>query len=145
MRLTIISLCLFFLSGCATIVNDANIPITVSFSDGSEGECKFRNKRGFWKTDVPDTVYIRRSDDQLLYECETSSGYEPEGAIVSEMEGEKLGASVLFFDFGITDAITDMHRTYQANIVIPVKTKKSNWRLKKEKAEAETDTDDSEG
>jgi hypothetical protein len=36
------------------------------------------------------------------------------------MEGGKLAASVVFFDFGITDAITDKHRTYQGNIVIPV-------------------------
>ena len=40
------------------------------------------------------------------------------------MEGAKLGASVLFFDLGITDAITDKHRTYQGNITIPVKAKK---------------------
>ena len=33
-------------SGCATITNDPNIPISVSFSDGSAGECTFRNKRG---------------------------------------------------------------------------------------------------
>ena len=34
------------LGGCATIVNDANIPVTASFSDGSEGTCEFQNKRG---------------------------------------------------------------------------------------------------
>ena len=31
-----------------------------------------------------------------------------------------MAASVIFWDFGITDSITDMHRTYQGNIVIPV-------------------------
>ena len=36
------------------------------------------------------------------------------------MEGGKLAASVVFWDLGITDAITDKHRTYQGNIVIPV-------------------------
>jgi hypothetical protein len=36
------------------------------------------------------------------------------------MEGGKLAASVVFWDFGITDAITDKHRTYQGNVVIPV-------------------------
>ena len=36
------------------------------------------------------------------------------------MEGGKLAASVVFFDLGITDAITDKHRIYQGNIVIPV-------------------------
>ena len=42
------------------------------------------------------------------------------GSIPSEMEGAKLGASVVFFDLGITDAITDKHRTYTPNFVIPV-------------------------
>ena len=35
-------------SGCATIVNDANIPLVFSFSDGSAGNCTFKNKRGAW-------------------------------------------------------------------------------------------------
>lgn len=63
---------------------------------------------------------IRRSDDALAYDCETSDGRKVNGLIKSETEGEKLAASILFFDFGITDAITDKHRTYQGNIVIPV-------------------------
>ncbi len=109
------------LSGCATIVNDPNIPVTASFSDGSEGSCEFRNKRGFWSADMPGTVMIRRSDDSLIYQCETEDGRKSSGAITSEIESGKLAASVIFWDLGITDAITDKHRTYQGNIVIPVK------------------------
>jgi hypothetical protein len=63
---------------------------------------------------------IRRSDDVLNYDCKTEDGRESNGSIRSEMEGGKLAASVVFFDLGITDAITDKHRTYQGNIVIPV-------------------------
>ena len=60
------------LSGCATIVNDANIPLTVSFSDGSSGQCIFRNKRGVWSSAIPTLgVMIRRSDDALIYDCTT--------------------------------------------------------------------------
>lgn len=109
------------LAGCATIVNDAYIPLTVSFSDGSEGECTFKNKRGTWSSHIPTTsVMIRRSDDSLNYDCNTAEGKEATGSIRSEMEGGKLAASVVFFDLGITDAITDKHRIYQGNIVIPV-------------------------
>jgi hypothetical protein len=36
------------------------------------------------------------------------------------MEGGKMAASVVFLDLGITDAITDKHRTYQRDIVIPI-------------------------
>lgn len=92
-----------------------------SISDGSSGQCKFQNKRGRWSTDVPTTnVMIRRSDDDLSYDCTTKDGREASGLIRSEMEGGKMAASVIFWDLGITDAITDKHRTYQGNVVIPV-------------------------
>lgn len=67
---------------------------------------------------------IRRSDDTLIYDCESEDGRESDGSVVSEIEGAKLTASVVFFDLGITDAITDKHRTYQGNIVIPLAPKK---------------------
>ncbi len=109
------------LSGCATIVNDPNIPLTFSFSDGSSGQCTFKNKRGVWSSAIPtQQVMIRRSDDALDYECTTEDGREANGSVRSEIEGDKLAASIIFWDFGITDSITDMHRTYQGNVVIPV-------------------------
>ena len=64
---------------------------------------------------------IRRSDDALKYECLTEDGRESVGSIASKMDAAKFGASVIFIDFGITDAITDKHRDYERNIVIPVK------------------------
>ena len=118
-------LALTSLVGCATIVNDSHIPVTATFSDGSSGECKFQNKRGLWTAEIPGSPMIRRSDDPLIYNCETEDGRKSSGSIVSEIEGAKLGASVIFFDLGITDSITDKHRTYQGNIVIPVKKVKS--------------------
>lgn len=112
------------LSGCATIVNDANIPLAVSFSDGCSGQCTFKNKRGAWVSNVPTPgVMIRRSDDSLMYNCTTEDGREANGSVVSEVEGGKLAASIIFWDLGITDAITDKHRTYQRTIVVPVQPK----------------------
>jgi hypothetical protein len=114
------------LSGCATLVNDSHIPLVVSFSDGSTGQCTFTNKRGSWSSQIPTSdIMIRRSDDELVYDCTTENGMASTGAVRSEMEGEKLAASVFFLDLGITDAITDMHRTYQGNIVLPVMTKEA--------------------
>ncbi len=112
------------LSGCATITNDSHIPIAFSFSDGSSGECTFKNKRGLWQSEIPTPgVMIRRSDDILVYECETEDGREAVGSVKSEIESGKMAASVIFWDFGITDSITDKHRTYQGNVVIPVESK----------------------
>ena len=63
---------------------------------------------------------IRQSDDPLKYDCETDDGRKAVGSIRSEVEGEKMAASVIFWDLGITDAITDEHRTYQGNVTSTV-------------------------
>ena len=108
------------LTSCATIVNDANVPVSLSFSDGSTGNCQLTNKRVSLSVSIPSTTMVRRSDDALRFNCTTKSGKKGFGSIPSEMEGAKLGASVVFFDLGITDAITDKHRTYPSSFVIPV-------------------------
>ena len=67
----------FAVTGCATIVNDPMIPLTVNFSDGSPGKCDFKNKRGAWSSELPTTnLMIRRSDDALVYDCTTEDGRE---------------------------------------------------------------------
>ncbi|WP_405222224.1 SHOCT domain-containing protein [Lentisalinibacter sediminis] len=111
-------------AGCATLTEDAMTPVALSFSDGSEGICELQNKRGIWSADLPGTVSIRKSDDVLKYDCETENGRSVTGGIPSRMGG-KIVASAVFIDFGITDAITDKHREYPANFVIPVKREES--------------------
>ena len=108
-------------SGCATIVNDANIPVSFTMADGSNADCTFTNKRGMWRGDVPATLMIRRSDDVLRYDCDTDDGRKAVGSIASEIEAEKIAASVVFIDLGITDAITDKHRKYPSSFVIPIR------------------------
>ena len=110
----------FLLTSCGTIVNDPNVPISLSFSDGSEGKCKLNNKRAQYSVDIPSTTMVRRSDDALRFDCESENGKKGFGSIPSEMESGKVAASVVFFDLGITDAITDKSRTYTPSFVIPV-------------------------
>lgn len=119
MKLLILTAFLAFVSGCASLTNDAMTPIAISFSDGSSGKCKLVNKRGAWLEDVPATVMIRRSDDDLKYDCETEDGRNLVGSMPSTV-GAKIVASAVFLDLGITDAITDKHREYPASFVIPV-------------------------
>ena len=57
----------------------------------------------------------------LKYDCTTEDGRNVIGMVTSGIEAEKIGASVLFLDLGITDAITDMHRTYPNSFVITIK------------------------
>lgn len=105
--------------GCATLTNDPMTPVAVSFSDGSNGQCVFENKRGTWATPIPVTVAVRRSDDPLRWRCKTDDGRETSGSIPSTMDA-KIVASAVFIDFGITDSITDKHRQYPASFVIPM-------------------------
>ena len=114
-------LILLFLTSCATIVNDAEVPVTLSFSDGSSGSCNLSNKRAQYRVDIPGTQMVRRSDDALKFDCKTVDGKTAFGSIPSEIEDAKLAGSVVFFDLGITDSITDKHRTYTPNFTIPVK------------------------
>ena len=114
---------LLFLASCATITNDPNVPVSLSFSDGSEGTCQISNKRMALTVDIPSTPMVRRSDDSLKFDCETTDGRKSFGAIPSTLGG-KIVASAVFLDFGIVDAITDKHRNYPANFVLPVKKQK---------------------
>ena len=107
------------LSGCATLTNDANVPVSFSMGDGSKAKCVMHNKRGNWDVDVPATPMIRRSDDALKYSCTTDDGRTTEGSIDSTV-GAKIVASAVFLDLGITDAITDKHRDYPRSFVIPI-------------------------
>ena len=118
----IIAVTAIILSGCATITNDAYIPVALSFSDGSAGVCHIRNKRFNKSMKVPGTELVRRSDDDLILDCETSDGRKVISSVESKIASE-YAASVLL-DFGITDAITDKHRYYASSFIIPVPKKK---------------------
>ena len=118
-NLTLIFLSITLVS-CATIVNDAHVPVSLSFSDGSDGECKLSNKRQSLSGKVPSTFMVRRSDDALQVDCTTKSGKKGFVSIPSTIEGGKLAGSVVVFDLGITDSITDKHRIYPSSFVIPV-------------------------
>ena len=120
MRLIAACLISLFLTSCATIVNDANVPVALSFSYGSSGECQLSNKRVSLNVKIPSQPMVRRSDDALKFNCKTADGKTGFGSIPSEIESSKLAGSVVFFDLGITDSITDKHRTYPASFVIPV-------------------------
>lgn len=114
-----IAISAFALAGCATLTNDENVPVALSFSNGDSGKCALSNKRHTQQVNVPGVASVRRSDDDLRYSCNTQGGKTATGAIPSTLGG-KIIASAVFIDFGVTDAITDKHREYPASYVIPV-------------------------
>ena len=110
---------LSLLTGCATLTEDENTLIALSFSDGSSGTCDLANKRRSYTEKIPAAIEIRKSDDSLRYNCKTDDGRKAKGDIPSTMGG-KIVASAIFLDFGIVDSITDKHRRYPASFVIPI-------------------------
>ena len=74
MKKIILTISLLALTSCGTIVNDPNVPVALSFSDGSEGTCKLNNKRASYSVDIPSTTMVRRSDDALRFDCESENG-----------------------------------------------------------------------
>ena len=116
----IAAMCGLSLSSCASITNDAFVPMAISFSDGSSGTCQITNKRMSIEASIPSAPMIRRSDDNLQLNCKTDDGRTAIASVPSSMGG-KIVASAVFLDFGITDAITDKHREYPASYVVPIK------------------------
>ena len=116
----IIAMCCLALSSCASITNDAFVPMAISFSDGSSGTCQITNKRMSIEAPIPSAPMIRRSDDNLQLNCKTDDGRTAIASVPSSMGG-KIVASAVFLDLGIVDSITDKHREYPASYVVPVK------------------------
>ena len=119
MKYLAIALLIALTSGCATLTEDPMTPIAMSLSDGSNGKVVLQNKRGTWSAKLPSNISVRKSDDPLRYDAETSDGRKVVGSIPSTMGG-KIIASAVFLDFGIVDAITDKHRQYPVSFVIPI-------------------------
>jgi len=44
------------------------------------GKCDLQSKRGAWPTPVPTKVSVRKSDDALRYDCETTGGRKAVGS-----------------------------------------------------------------
>ena len=119
-KYVVIAMCGLALSSCASITNDAFVPMAISFSDGSSGTCQITNKRMSIEAPIPSAPMIRRSDDNLQLNCKTDDGRTAIASVPSSMGG-KIVASAVFLDFGIVDSITDKHREYPASYVVPVK------------------------
>ena len=107
------------ISSCATITNDPSqaIQFVAPGCQGVQIECTAQNKRGSYKFDPPETVHIRRSDDDLRISCNVPGRSDYVQNIASRMGG-KIVASAVFLDLGIVDAITDKHREYPVQIVL---------------------------
>ncbi len=73
------------------------------------------------QTQVSGTVMIRRSDDPLRHDRTSASGLTATDGVPKSMDGKTVAGAV-FLDLGaVVDPITDRHREFPQDIVIPIK------------------------
>ena len=108
-------------TACSTLTKDSHVPINLSFSDNSAGNCDLQNKRESYEVAIPGTENIRRSDDALRYDCKTKDGRPAKGSIPSTIGNSMAGNIILGGGIGaVIDATNDYHREYPGQFVIPV-------------------------
>ena len=108
-------------SACSTLTKDSHVPMNLSYSDNSAGDCSLKNKRESYSVEIPGTENIRRSDDSLVYDCTTQDGRTAQGSIPSTVGASMAGNIILGGGIGaIIDATNDYHREYPTQFVIPV-------------------------
>ena len=54
----------FIFTSCATIVNDANVPVSLSFSNGEKGTCNLSNKEFPYKLQYQAHQWL---EDQMMH------------------------------------------------------------------------------
>ena len=101
MKKIILTISLLALTSCGTIVNDPNVPVALSFSDGSEGTCKLNNKRASYSVDIPSTTMVRRSDDALRFDCESENGKKRDDLqqAIASIKPIDIGLPIEFINF----------------------------------------------
>jgi len=108
-------------TACSTLTKDSHVPINLSFSDNSAGNCDLQNKRESYEVEIPGTENIRRSDDALRYDCKTKDGRPAKGSIPSKIGNSMAGNIIFGGGIGaVIDATNDYHREYPGQFVIPV-------------------------
>ncbi len=100
------SLFVVLTSGCASIVNGQNKPVSVTTGDVQGATCALQNNKGKWfVSSTPGSVTVRRSYQDLTVDCE-KKGYIPtDQKVASKTKGMAFGNLVFG---GVIGAGVDM-------------------------------------
>lgn len=82
-------------SGCASIVNGQNQPISVDTPDCSAASCQLTNDKGTWFVTTPGSVTVRRSFGSMTVAC-TRAGYVPVSTIVDSRTKAMAFGNIIF-------------------------------------------------
>lgn len=122
-RGTAITICVLWLSGCASIVNGSNQVLSVETRDKGEmvagATCRLENPKGVFYVTTPGTITVHRAYDDLNIKCE-KPGLPPGIATAkSSTKGMAFG-NILFGGFigGGVDAATGAAYDYPSLITV---------------------------
>lgn len=100
LRLTIFTLAVINLSGCASITKDSNQAVQIeTYSTNNEiitgASCSAKNERGEWFTTSTGTLNVHRSGKNLLIKCDKEGEKTGHGTAISRANGSMFG-NILF-------------------------------------------------
>jgi hypothetical protein len=87
-------------TGCATVINGQNQPVSVSSSSAIGASCSLENNRGKWYiNNTPGSVMIHRSYNDLHITCH-KKGYKPIEKTIASTTSVWTFGNLIFFPLG---------------------------------------------
>lgn len=121
-RLVVIALAAVTLTGCASIVNGTNQPVSVETGRVKGATCVLENNKGKWYVNsTPGSVTVHRSFNDLKVNCE-KPGYKPASkSIASNTKAMVFGNAVFGGVIGAgVDVANGSAYDYPTNINVPM-------------------------
>lgn len=110
------------LTGCASIVNGTNQPVSVKTLNTQGATCTLRNDKGVWYIpQTPGTVVVHRSFKDLLVQCEKRGFANTQEAVPSKTKAMAFG-NLVFGGIigGGVDVADGAAYDYPTNILLPM-------------------------
>jgi hypothetical protein len=126
MKLYLLIIAIFVVSGCASVTGTTGQSVSVETrsqaTQVSGADCELANSKGKWFVTTPGSVSIRRSNDELVVICK-KDGFEPgRTAITSDTKGAMFGNIILGGGIGaIVDHNTGAAYEYPTLIQVMLK------------------------
>ena len=110
-------------SGCATVFTGEaqNVALNTQTADGeavAQASCVLKNDRGSWTAESPAQVQVRRSDGDLMVECQKSGFDAGSARVISRVHSLFVADALLWGVGAVVDHMTGSAYNYPAQVSI---------------------------
>lgn len=100
LRLVIAALFIGSATGCASVLKDKTQPVKVETLDSAGkpvagAKCVLQNDRGAFNVESPNTVFVRKSEGDLVISCNAPEQPQADGKLISRVGGAVFGNILL--------------------------------------------------